>query len=590
MKKTSRTFKRFAAITSASLLAACMVAPMAGSAATLANGETGNTITINTTSPVYTHENMAAYQIFAGTWNEEKNNFTVSTWGDGIDVVNFIKALKANNNFVVGEVNIFASIAEEKTAVSAQDVAKIIGTWNTGVQANSGAGVTANTTGAAAKMADTFAKLAVEYKTTNITGTFNPVTEDREIATITGLPDGYYVIADTKAADSDKGDGYSSYTLGLLQVAGDENITVTPKMDYPTVVKKVKEDDVSTDNNYGAGYNDVADWDINTKVPFKLIATLPGNIDEYDHYYLKFNDTLADSFGNPTDFVVTVGSTVLTEEQYDLNNTGNDFTLEIVDLKGLGINITSDTQVTVTYNAMIEEANAVIGLPGQENEVTLTYSNNPNVTGDGTVAPTDTDTTTKDTVIVFTYEIDITKKDGSTGLPIPNAEFILSKEENGTKFYATVDSAGKFLGWETTESSATTLKSGPDGVFKIIGIDDGEYSLKELNWSTEYNIPTTPFTVNINATTLFDQEYKETEAKKSADNMLTGLEATLAGEAMSVDANKGIVSGEIENNRGTQLPSTGGIGTTVFYLGGGAMVAVAGIYLISKKRMKNTQE
>lgn len=556
MKKTSRTFKRFAAITSASLLAACMVAPMASFA--VDPGETTYTITITFDSDSdFEHGALAAYQIFDGTWNTGDNNLTVTKWGSGIDAVEFIKALKSDATIGAD----FASVAEEETEITAQTVAGIVSGYQTG-----------------SSKAEAFAKLAVQNKT-DYTGTY-----DSDDGTISGVDAGYYVIADSSAASA--GQGYSSYTLGLLYVANDTRMTVSPKIDYPTVVKKVQEDDkVDTDTAYGPGYNDVADWDVNTPVPFKIIATLPSNIDDYSHYYLKFTDTLDDNFGNPDSIVVKIGDTELTKDtHYTITPNGNDMEIVILDVKGCGVDELAGKEVTVTYTAKLNVSGtpAEIGLNGQQNKVTMTYSNNPNNAGNGQSAPTDTDTTPEDKVIVFTYEIDITKINGETKETIEGAEFKLEKDGK----YAVVDDNGYFTNWVDTADEATTLTSGEDGIFKIIGLDKGEYNLHELKWSDEYNIPTTPFVIVINAETNFTQD-----SYTNASDALTGFTGSVGGENdESATANAGIVSGKIVNNMGTVLPGTGGIGTTVFYLGGGAMVAVAGIYLISKKRMKNTQE
>ncbi len=557
MKKTSRTFKRFAAITSASLLAACMVAPMSSFA--VDPGETTYTITITFDSDSdLEHGALAAYQIFDGTWNTGDNNLTVAKWGSGIDAEKFIKALKADET--IGDD--FAGVEEEENEITAQAVAGIVAGYTSG-----------------SPEAEAFAKLAVQNKTTS-TGTY-----DSDDGTITGVDAGYYVIADSSAASA--GQGYSSYTLGLLYVANDTRMEVSPKIDYPTVVKKVQEDDkVDTDTDYGPGYNDVADWDVNTPVPFKIIATLPSNIDDYSHYYLKFTDTLDDNFGNPDSIVVKIGDTTLTKDtHYTITPNGNDMTIEILDVKGCDVNVSAGTEVTVTYTAKLNVTDTVaeIGLNGQENKVTMTYSNNPNKAGDGTAAPEDTDTTPEDKVIVFTYEIDITKINGETEETIEGAEFKLA---NSAGKYAKVDSNGYFTEWVDSADDATVLTSDENGIFKIIGLDKGTYSLYEMEWSDEYNIPTTPFVIEIDATTSFTQDsYDE------ASDALTGFTGSVGGEDdESANATDGIVSGIIINNKGTVLPGTGGIGTTVFYLGGGAMVAVAGVYLISKKRMKNAQE
>lgn len=557
--------KKFASIATAALLAACTVVPsMASMPVWAASGD--NSITINTDDNEMTHGAMAAYQVFAGTYNDTDTNLTVTGWGDGINVTAFITAIKADSTFVTDGSNVFESVAAESTATTAQQVSDIVGSWTSD-----------------SAEAKAFAKLAVANKTT-ASGTYNS-----EQNQITNLADGYYVIADTEAATDDDPIG-SAFTLGLLQVAGGADISVTPKIDYPTVVKKVQEDDVDTDGGYGTGYNDVADWDVNTDVPFKIIANMPSNIAEYDHYYLKFTDTLDDSFSTPESIVVTVDETTIDlTDDYTVSKTGNDMTIEIMDLKGIeGLTINADTKVTVTYTAKLNVTgtSAVIGLNGQENKVKLEYSNNPNVTGDGTEAPDNTGTTPEDKVIVFTYELDITKIDGATEAAVEGAQFKLSNGNGVGQQWATVDENGYFTGWVGSEEGATVLESDASGIFKIIGLDDGTYYLYEQNWSEEYNIPETPFTVVIDATTSFTQD-----SYTAASNALTAFTGSVGGVTDdNASVNNGIVSGTIENNKGSTLPSTGGIGTTIFYIGGGVLVVGAGVLLIAKKRAKEATE
>ncbi len=547
--------KILASIATAALLAACAVAPSIPVWA--ASGD--NTIKINADTNGMTHSAMAAYQVFAGTYNDSDDNLTVTGWGDGINVTAFISAIKADATIGTA----FASVNSENTATTAQQVSDIVGGW----------------TDNSAK-AKIFAKLAVANRSDTASGTYSD-------SKISGIADGYYVIVDTSAATDDDPVG-SAYTLGLLEVAGGADVSVTPKIDYPTVVKKVQEDDNNTDDGYGAGYNDVADWDVNTNVPFKIIANMPSNIEEYDHYYMLFTDTLDDSFGNPESIVVTADETPLVlDRDYTIRYTGNDMKIEIMDLKGVsGLTVTEDTEVTVTYTAKLNNTGgtkAVIGLDGQQNKVKLEYANNPNVTGDGSTKPDDTGETPEDKVIVFTYEVDVTKVDGATDAAIENAEFKLS--DSTKQKWAKVTEDGYFEEWVSSASEATVLTSDSSGLFKIIGLDDGTYYLYEQDWSEQYNIPGEPFEVVVDAETLFTQD-----DYTNAAAALTALTGSVGGvEDEGADVTDGIVSGTIENNKGSQLPSTGGIGTTIFYVVGGVLVVGAGVLLVTKKRAKDAE-
>ncbi len=551
-----KKFKKLNAVITATLMAAALSVPMASSlSVSAATGD--NSITVKAGNDKMTHSDVAAYQVFAGTYNDTDSNLTITGWGDGINVTAFITAIKA-------DATIGSSFAGEITndAAGAQAVADIVGKWTDN-----------------SDEANAFAKLAVANAATK-SGTYSE-------GVISGIADGYYVMADESAATATDPTG-SAFTLGLLQVVGGENVEVTTKIDYPTVVKKVQEDDKTDDGGYGAGFNDVADWDANTDVPFKIIATMPSNIDEYDHYYMNFTDTLDDTFGNPENIVVTAGTkTLVKDTDYTITANGNDMNIVIMDLKGVDdLTVNDKTTVTVTYTAKLNVSGAnlaIIGRNGQENKVKLEYSNNPNKTGDGSSAPDDTGETPEDKVIVFTYELDITKIDGATKAIIENAQFKLGNDKNQ---WATVNEDGYFTGWVDNEASATVLKSDANGIFKVIGLDDGSYKLKELNWSEEYNIPETAFEAVIDANTLFTQD-----DYANASAALIELTGSVNGkDDTGANADDGIVAGTIENNKGTTLPSTGGIGTTLFYVGGGCVVALAGVALITKKRMNNRED
>lgn len=551
-----KKFKKLNAVITATLMAAALSVPMASSlSVSAAAGD--NSITVKAGNDKMTHSDVAAYQVFAGTYNDADSNLTITGWGDGINVTAFITAIKA-------DATIGSSFAGEITndAAGAQAVADIVGKWTDN-----------------SDEANAFAKLAVANAATK-SGTYSE-------GVISGIADGYYVMADESAATATDPTG-SAFTLGLLQVVGGENVEVTTKIDYPTVVKKVQEDDKTDDGGYGAGFNDVADWDANTDVPFKIIATMPSNIDEYDHYYMNFTDTLDDTFGNPENIVVTAGTkTLVKDTDYTITANGNDMNIVIMDLKGVdGFTVDDKTTVTVTYTAKLNVSGdnlAIIGRNGQENKVKLEYSNNPNKTGNGSSKPEDTGETPEDKVIVFTYELDITKIDGATKATIENAQFKLGNDKNQ---WATVNEDGYFTGWVDNEASATVLKSDANGIFKVIGLDDGNYKLKELNWSEEYNIPDTAFNAVIDANTLFTQD-----DYANASAALIELTGSVNGkDDTGANADDGIVAGTIENNKGTTLPSTGGIGTTLFYVGGGCVVALAGVALITKKRMNNRED
>ena len=360
---------------------------------------------------------------------------------------------------------------------------------------------------------------------------------------------------------------------------------------------------------YGEGYNDVADWNIGDRVPFKLIGSIP-DMDAYDTYQYIFHDTISaglrldmDSFDvyvaqEKNQDPVALGWTEIPAANYTLTPTAEGFTLAIDNLKNFPyVNEEERKYILVFYDAVLNE-NAEIGLPGNENSAYLEFSNNPN--GDGTGRTED------DKVIVFTYELDGTKVDGANvDTKLEGAQFVLL---NGAKTEAARVVDGKVTRWVKVHSEAAAgdvkmpetyeewverygnqnviLTSDADGTFKIAGLDDGTYHLLEIKAPNGYNLLEDPVELVITATTANGQNWNGIAA-----DALTGLTITVDnGAVQNGDLDTGIVNVTVENNQGATLPETGGMGTTLFYIIGGLLVVGAGVLLVVRIRMKAHNE
>ena len=425
---------------------------------------------------------------------------------------------------------------------------------------------------------------------------------------IEGLDAGYYLVKDSLQEDDNQtGQVLSDY---IVQVLG--NVTMDPKdSDIPTLEKKVYDEEFAVNDEaktYGEGYNDVADWNIGDRVPFKLIGSIP-DMDAYDTYQYIFHDTISaglrldmDSFDvyvaqEKNQDPVALGWTEIPAANYELTPTADGFTLTIDNLKNFPyVNDDGRNYILVFYDAVLNE-NAEIGLPGNENSAYLEFSNNPNGEGTGRTA--------EDTVIVFTYELDGTKVDGETQEVLQNAQFVLL---NGAKTEAARVVDGKVTGWVKVHSEAAAgdvkmpetyeewverygnqnviLTSDADGTFKIAGLDDGTYHLLEIKAPNGYNLLEDPVELVITATTANGQNWNGIAA-----DALTGLTITVDnGAVQNGDLDTGIVNVTVENNQGATLPETGGMGTTLFYIIGGLLVVGAGVLLVVRIRMKAHNE
>ena len=348
-------------------------------------------------------------------------------------------------------------------------------------------------------------------------------------ATISNLKLGYYLVDSTVGA------------LCELNTTK-PGVEIMDKNPIPTIEKKVQED---SDETWG----DVNDADIGQTVKFKsTISAKPGA----RKYVVHDKMDVALKFDSVTS--ITAGSATLTEgagSDYTVVTTGlnDDCTFHIVFTETYLDSITDDTSIVINYTAKLT-SDAVAGT-GYDNDTWLDYGDNQH--------------TEHDTTTTYTWKLPIYKyhMDGETKTALPGAEFILYKGSEENRVYAQVTD-GKLTGWTTTKTDATTLVSDAEGKIAVEGLDADTYYLEETKAPGGYNKLAGPVTVVISHT-VTDEGAHMTHTLKQGE---TNVEQV-----------------EIENKSGTELPSTGGIGTTIFYVLGSILVIGAVVLLITKKRM-----
>ena len=412
--------------------------------------------------------------------------------------------------------------------------------------------------------AKAFAKEVAPYLT-NAAGSANTVTGGKYV--ISNLAAGYYLVKDQDGSLTGDNDSYTEYIVKVVS-----NTTADPKSSVPQVEKKVKDTNDSTGET--TGWQDSADYDIGDAVPFKLEATLANNVSAYTTYKVVFHDTLSKGLTYNSakiyiDSVETNGFTVTSTVNADGTTT---LTVSCDNVKALGAG--NSSVITVEYTATLNDS-AVVGSAGNPNEVYLEYPNNPNKSEEGN---NETGNTPKDVVIVFTYKTIINKvtknpnynpemEDSQEYITLTGAAFKLEKEIKG------VDSAENT--WKLVKEFTVDAQN-PASTFEFTGLDDGNYKLTETTTPAGYNtIEAIEFTVAADHAVLSD-----TPALTS----LSG-NATTGELIFTPNTTEASLSADVVNKAGTVLPSTGGIGTTIFYVLGGLLVLTAVVLLVTKKRM-----
>jgi LPXTG-motif cell wall-anchored protein len=522
----------------------------------------GTTVTITHANDSNATHTYAAYKIFKGTVKESTVGSTTTktltdiAWADDTAGTAILAALKADETFGKGTENSFYK------CTTAADVAEVM----------------SKITG------DAETKELAQVIGANLPSTASATSTN---GAITGLDNGYYLIKDTanpaSITNATAADKNSATTLYILQVVGESALTVEAKSAIPSLIKKVAEGDYkSTDSeksSYGDTYNDVADYSIGDDINLQLYGTLPSDYAEYDTYYYQFVDTeptgisLVDTDGDgefdKDDITVTigVGGTVIDSQYYDVEKTDDGFTVTFTDLTQVS-GVTKDSTIVVTYTAELNDS-AVLGNSGNISSAKLVYSNNPN---DGTTSAAEKGETPVDSVVVLTYQLKITKIDGNDKSALENVQFKLKKGNN----YVTATN-GVVTGFTDSADKATTFTTDSNGLISIVGLEDGTYTLVETQPLSGYN-------------TIADTTLTITAVTKNGQTYTTAVTDPLTSIALnneSGDASQGLVTETVKNYKGTTLPTTGGMGTTVLYIIGGVMICGAGIVLVVRRRVKN---
>ena len=498
------------------------------------------------TEEVRAHHDFKAFQIFKGDVSEDNQKISNVEWGSIIhNSTDFLTQLKAAP--IIGN--------EFNGANNAQDVLAVISTWHESDD-NSIA----------------FARFVCHYLYPTADADPQPyIPGGGDMVSIPEGGAGYYLVVDTTKFND--GEYYHAYNSFLLKVnKGKFNLQIKPKYVKPTVEKKVYDNDINDISSAG-GWGSSADHAINEKFQFRLIAKLPASDDRaydyYKEYAVLFNDTLSEgiTFDKLDTVEITNGDDgtpqVIDAANYTRTPNGSQsFTLSIKDVKTCVPDLNKGATITVTYTAHLNDKAAVNTADGasngeNKNSVYLQYSNNPRI-------DTSLDHTTTSEVRVYTYQLNNTKyhDDDTQGNELEGAGFRLYSNEACNaedEIKLKMNDDGTYSRDFSTESKGVEMLSNKDGQFNVKGLDAGTYYLRETKTPDGYS---------------------------ACANKEIVISATHDVNHVSLSGN---LSNKIINKKagGITLPSTGGIGTTLFYVVGGGLMVAAIVLLVTKKRMEN---
>lgn len=381
---------------------------------------------------------------------------------------------------------------------------------------------------------------------------------------------GYYLIKNTSVGE---GEVFTDY---ILRVVGD--VKVNPKSGKPTLDKQIRHNETGV-------WGVVSDNQIGDTVEFRTLTTVP-IVSGYTQYTYVIHDEmsagLTSNVRSNEDVTIKVNDETVLDKNYytvtvDEVNT-NKFTVTVDVLNAIkdGKMVEGNTLYTY-YTGILNEKAKVYNDGKQDNKAYLEYSNNPH-------DHATTNSTPVKVVYDWTFKMGVKKVDGADGTPLTDAKFVLSKEKN-----CDLGAIGDDGQPHNTENLISLIKNS-DGSYTVAPagyngsvvnvITAGDITINGLDDATVYYLYETKAPAGYNRLTAAVR-FEITATYSDAGDNCTSVTATVNNDVQSS------VSVNVRNNKGSTLPSTGGIGTTLFYVIGGVLMAVAAVLLVTKKRMNN---
>ena len=577
------------------ILAMIMVIAMAVPVMATGNGETptqndtnvGTEITGNQTitfKHIKKGHTFAAYQIFAGNLTD-KGYMSNITWGTGISSgEQLIAALKLDETEIFNSDKTLSVIIKDQFASvnNASDVADVIKNWSSNGERLDYLAEFIGGNG-------TKTGYLVSSESLNVKKSDCAENADEQgyyTYTIAGLAPGYYLIKDI-TTDQLQGEDYNTKYLISLVTSTD----IKTKGHYSTIT-------IGVGNTLNGTYTEYISENLNKDFYYKWEVALDDNLNWYDKYQLnitgtmdsgisfkQFEEIYIEESGGDRVYIFQrdASNNEVWKEDLDVSkrpeikHNTNVVTFKDADIKDLYSGLAGDDKLIVKFSATLNK-NAVSGDGSNKCVVSMVYSNAPSNNKVGT--------SVTDTAYVFTYKLNVNKVCADNqALTLPGAKFLLYHYHGETKVYAKEDSVvkGAIVEWVLDPNDATPFITDANGKFTndIKGLKEAtKFYLNEVDPPVGYNLMFTDVAVTINP------EYASTNNAIT----LTGLKYSVDGNSGTVtdtnDIAAGLVKVTVTNDKGTTLPSTGGIGTTIFYVAGGALAFAAVVLLVTKRRME----
>ena len=414
---------------------------------------------------------------------------------------------------------------------------------------------------------------------------------------VANLEHGYWLFV-TDASTIDAGEAGTS---PIFTVVGSELVDITEKTGIPTVEKKIVSDKDSREY-------DAADSQIGQNVTYNLYGTIAENFDKYDTYFYQFSDKISKGltlqkgakvylYENRTDAkgdLARAKGTDITanfkeETPAEAAEDGSKTTTWTCDNLKTVSDVTKDSYIVVSYKAQINKDAVVAGTEGNENTVTLNYSNNPMTSTRGETQP--------DTVKDYTYGLKINKVDLGTEAALDGAEFTIqatgADDDASKSLYVQKDGSLGSDPWKFVTADG--------GVIKVTGLDAGTYTVTEVSAPSGY-AKVDPFTFEIKPSMNADDpgagltELKGVLTTDQGGKVIAGITDEKAGDNNltakpgSVKDEDGIFNITVGDTKQVGLPLTGLNGVTFTWIAGGAVLCIGVAHLIRSRKQAEESE